>query len=113
MKKFLIIIGGLIGVIILAMILVPIIFKDDIKKAVDDAITENVKANVFYDPNGINLTLFKNFPNFTFGMENFGVSGLDQFKSDTLVSVGSFEIVIDLMSAISGDQITINSITLD
>ena len=113
MKKFLVIIGGLVGIIILAMILIPIIFKDDIKKAVDDAIAENVKANVFYDPDGINLTLFSNFPDFTFGMENFGVSGLDQFKSDTLVSVGSFEVVIDLMSAISGDQITISSITLD
>lgn len=113
MKKFLVIIGGLIGIIILAMILIPIIFKDDIKKAVDDAIAENVKANVFYNPDGINLTLFSNFPNFTFGMEDFGVSGLDKFKSDTLVSVGSFEVVIDLMSAISGDQITINSITLD
>lgn len=113
MKKFLVIIGGIVGIIILAMILIPIIFKDDIKKAVDDAIAENVKANVFYDPDGINLTLFSNFPDFTFGMENFGVSGLDQFKSDTLVSVGSFEVVIDLMSAISGDQITISSITLD
>lgn len=113
MKKFLVIIGGLVGIIILAMVLIPIIFKDDIKKAVDDAISENVKANVFYDPDGINLTLFSNFPDFTFGMENFGVSGLDQFKSDTLVSVGSFEVVIDLMSAMSGDQITISSITLD
>jgi hypothetical protein len=113
MKKFLVIIGGLVGIIILAMILIPIIFKDDIKKAIDNAIAENVKANVFYDPDGINLTLFSNFPNFTFGMKNFGVSGLDQFKSDTLVSVESFEVVIDLMSAISGDQITISSITLD
>ncbi|MFY0651449.1 MAG: hypothetical protein JXQ96_05420 [Cyclobacteriaceae bacterium] len=113
MKKVLIVVGGLIGVLLLAMVLVPIIFKDDIKQAVDDAIAENVDANVFYDPDGLNLTLFSNFPDFTFGMESFGISGKDKFATDTLVSVGSFEVVIDLMSAISGDQITISSITLD
>ncbi|MEQ6119914.1 AsmA-like C-terminal region-containing protein [Reichenbachiella sp. MALMAid0571] len=113
MKKFLVIIGSLIGVLILAMILIPIIFKDDIKKAVDDAMADNLNANVFYDPDGINLTLFSNFPDFTFGMDDFGISGIGKFEGDTLVSVGSFEVVIDVMSVISGDKITISSITLD
>jgi len=113
MKKFLVIIGSLIGVLILSMILIPIIFKDDIKKAVDDAMADNLNANVFYDPNGINLTLFSNFPDFTFGMDDFGISGIGKFEGDTLVSVGSFEVVIDVMSVISGDKITISSITLD
>lgn len=113
MKKFLVVIGALVGLLLLTMILVPIIFKDDIKKAVDDAMADNINAQVFYDPDGINLTLFSNFPNLTFGLSQFGLSGNDPFKGDTLVSVGSFEIVIDLMSVISGDQITINSIILD
>ena len=113
MKKFLVVIGALVALVVLAMVLLPIIFKDDIKKAVDDAVSENIDANVFYDPDGISVTLFSNFPNLTFGMDDFGISGLGKFEEDTLVSVGSFEIVIDLMSAISGDQIVINSITLD
>ena len=99
--------------IFLVLVLVPIIFKDDIKKAVDEAMAENLRAKVFYDPSGFNLTLLSNFPNFTIGMENFGISGVDQFEGDTLVSVGSFEVIVDLMSVISGNQITINAITLD
>lgn len=113
MKKVIIIVGGVIAVLLVVAVLVPVIFKDDIKKAVDQAVAENVRAKVFYDPDGLNLTLFKNFPNFTLGMEQFGISGIDQFEGDTLVSVGSFEVVIDLMSVVSGDQIMINAITLD
>lgn len=112
MKKVLIIVIGLVAAIIVVAMLIPIIFKDDIRNAVDEAIAENVNANVFYDIDGINLTLFKNFPDFTLGMENFGVSGKDEFKNDTLVSVGSFEVVIDLMSVVAGDRITIDAITL-
>ncbi len=113
MKKFLAIVGGLIAVLLLAMILVPVIFKDDIKKAVDDAMAENLNARVYYDPDGINLTLFSNFPNFTFGLEDFGIVGHAPFDKDTLVAVQSFEIVIDIMSVVSGEEITIKSVTLD
>lgn len=113
MKKLLVFLGGLVVLILIAAILIPVIFKDDIKKAIDGAVAENINANVFYDPDGLSLTLINNFPNFTLGLENFGISGKDEFEKDTLVSVGSFEIIIDLMSVISGDQITINAITLD
>ena len=113
MKKIIIFLGGLIVLILLIAVSIPIIFKDDIKKAIDEAVAENINANVFYDPDGLNLTLLSNFPNFTLGIENFGISGKDEFSKDTLVSVGSFEVVINLMSVISGNKLTINAITLD
>ena len=112
MKKLLIVLGVLLVSLLGILIAVPILFKEDAKKAVDDAIAEQVNAHVFYDQEGFSLSLFENFPNFTFSMKDFGVSGIDAFASDTLIQVASFEITLDLLSVISGEQIMINEISL-
>ena len=112
MKKLLVVLGVLLVSLLGILIAVPILFKEDAKKAVDDAIAEQVNAHVFYDQDGFSLSLFENFPNFTFSMKDFGVSGIDAFASDTLIQVASFEITLDLLSVISGEQILINEISL-
>ena len=112
MKKSLVVLGVLLVSLLGILIAVPILFKEDAKKAVDDAIAEQVNAHVFYDQEGFSLSLFENFPNFTFSMKDFGVSGIDTFASDTLIQVASFEITLDLLSVISGEQIMINEISL-
>ena len=112
MKKLLVVLGVLLVSLLGILIAVPILFKEDAKKAVDDAIAEQVNAHVFYDQEGFSLSLFENFPNFTFSMKDFGVSGIDTFASDTLIQVASFEITLDLLSVISGEQILINEISL-
>ena len=112
MKKLLVVLGILLVSLLGIFIAVPILFKEDAKKAVDDAIAEQVNAHVFYDQEGFSLSLFENFPNFTFSMKDFGVSGIDTFASDTLIQVASFEITLDLLSVISGEQIMINEISL-
>ena len=112
MKKFFLVIAGLIIIILAAAFILPIIFKDDIKTALDAEISNNVNAKVFYDAEHLNLTLFKNFPNITVGMGDFGVVGIEQFEGDTLMSMGSFEVVVDIMSVISGDKINVKSISL-
>lgn len=113
MKKLAKILGIVFVVFLAVIIILPLVFKDDIKNAVDDAIAENVDARVFYDPDGFGLSLIPNFPNFTFSMSDFGVAGKGEFEGDTLLSVGSFEFIIDLMSVVNGDQIGINAIILD
>lgn len=99
--------------LIVAIIVLPIIFKDDIRKALDDAMAENLNATVYYDIDGFNISLIKNFPDLTVSMSDFGVVGADEFEKDTLASVGTFLVTVDLMSAISGDQIIVEEILLD
>ena len=113
MKKFLIILGVVFVILISAIIVLPIIFKDDIRKSFDVAVAENVNAKVYYDIDGFSLSLIKNFPDITVSMSDFGVAGVDIFENDTLVSIGEFLVTVDLMSAISGDQIIIKKILLD
>lgn len=113
MKKLAKIFGIILIIFLAVIITVPIVFKDDIKSAIDTAIAENVNANVYYDPDGFGLSLIPNFPNFTFSMSDFGVAGVNEFEGDTLLNVRSFEFIIDVMSVISGEQIAINAIVLD
>jgi hypothetical protein len=113
MKKFLIIIGVVFALVITAIVVLPIIFKDDIRQAMDDGMSENLNAKVYYDIDGFSLSLIKNFPDITVSMRDFGVVGVGTFEKDTLVSVGNFLVTVDLMSAISGDQIIVKEILLD
>ena len=113
MKKIFIGIAIVLGLLIVSILVAPIIFKDDIRKAIDQTMDENLNAKVFYDTDQFSLSLISNFPDFTVSMSDFGIVGLGAFSADTLVSVGSFEISVDLMSAVSGDQIKINEVLLN
>ena len=61
MKKLLVVLGILLVSLLGILIVVPILFKEDAKKAVDDAIAEQLNAHVFYDQDGLSLSLFENF----------------------------------------------------
>ncbi len=113
MKKVFIAIAIVLGLLIVTIFAAPVIFKDDIQKAIDKTMAESLNAKVFYDTDQFSLSLISNFPDFTVAIGDFGIVGINQFSKDTLVSVGSFEITVDLMSAISGDQIQINEVLLD
>ncbi|SDK66144.1 AsmA family protein [Catalinimonas alkaloidigena] len=112
MKKILYIVGGIVAFLLLAAALIPVLFKDQIKAQVDKALAESLKADVYYSADDFQLSLFRHFPNASVGLKNFGVVGRDQFAGDTLVNVGEFELVLNLMS-LFGDQITVNSVVLD
>ena len=111
-KIILSVIGGLIGLLVLAGILVPIIFKDDIKKSIDGAIAENVNARVEFDVNDFDISLFSNFPSLTVSMGDVAVIGIEEFDGDTLASFSSFSIALNLMDVIGGEM-KINGIYLD
>ena len=103
MKKFLMIVAGVLVVLLLAAAIVPVFFKDDIKKAIDDAVAENVNANVYYDESRLGLTFFKHFPHVTVTMGGLAVVGIDEFKGDTLAAIDQLDIVVNLMSVINGN----------
>ncbi|WP_420576685.1 AsmA-like C-terminal region-containing protein [Ekhidna sp.] len=113
MKKFLKILGTVVVLFVIVIIVLPIIFKDDIRKALDDTIAESIDATVYYDIDGFSLSLIKNFPDITVSMSDFGVVGKGAFEKDTLTSVKNFQVTVDLMSVIKGDQIIVEEISLD
>ncbi len=112
MKKLLIIIVSLIVFIIAAAVILPIIFKSKIVDIVKTEANKNINAKINFD-NNITLSLIKNFPDFTLGINGLSVIGIDEFEGDTLLSLKEFRATLDIMSVINGDKIKIRSVLLD
>ncbi len=112
LKWTLIFVGGLFAVIIAAAFILPIIFKDDIKKAIDDQLATSVNADVVFDVDKFSLTLFKNFPNITAEMGNLGVLNREPFAGEVLFAVEKFEVEVNLKDILFGDQLRVKGITM-
>ncbi len=113
MKKALKISGITLGVLLVVLFTFPFIFKKQIKEKLDSEIAKSVNAKVYYDVDQFGLTIFRNFPNLTLTLGDFGIVGkAEAFEGDTLMDVKKFRVVLDIMSVISGDKIKINSIYL-
>jgi hypothetical protein len=112
MKKVIFALGILLALFVISAIALPLIFKEDIKAAIDQQISNNVKAKVFYDQSSIDVSLIKRFPNLSVSMGNIGIVGVSPFEGDTLAAMKQFTVAVNLFS-LFGDQITISGIYLD
>lgn len=112
MKKIIIVIASIVTLILVAAILIPVIFKSGIMQGIQKTLDENMDADVYFDPSKFDLTLFKSFPNPTASIDDFGIVGIDQFAEDTLLSVKSLDITIDVFSLFGGEY-AIKSINLN
>src|SRR6187431_1214246 len=112
LKWTLIVVGSLSAIIIAAALIIPVVFKDDIKKAIDDQLATSVNADVLFDIEKFNLTVFKNFPNITVEIGDLGVVNREPFAGDVLFAVEKFEVEINLKDILFGDQLRVKGITL-
>jgi hypothetical protein len=112
MKKFLLITGSVIIVLLGALIAAPFLFKDKIFAIVKEQANNNINATVNFD-NNLDLSLLSSFPNFSLGIHNLSVVGINEFEGDTLLALKTFSATLDLMSVIKGDQIKVIKILLD
>ena len=116
MKKALkwtfIIIGGLVVLLLAAAFIVPIVFKDDIKAAIDKEIAKSVNADVLFDIDKFDLTLFKNFPNITAQMREFGVINRAPFEGVPLFVAEEFEVEVNLKDILFGDELRVKGISI-
>ncbi|RLD43350.1 MAG: hypothetical protein DRI86_10165 [Bacteroidetes bacterium] len=110
MKKLIKITSIFIVLLIMAIIVTPFFFKDKITEIVKKEINNNVNAEV--DFGDVSLTLFKNFPDFTFSINNLKIIGIDEFKNKTLFATKEISLTIDLGSVFSGEY-ELNKILLN
>ncbi|MFI5222176.1 MAG: AsmA-like C-terminal region-containing protein [Bacteroidia bacterium] len=112
MKKFFIILLSIIVLLIAAIIILPIVFKGKIFETVKTEVNKNLNAKVSFN-NDLTLSLLQNFPNFTFGIKDLTVCGINEFEGDTLLSLKEFRATLDIMSVIKGEKIKVREILLD
>ena len=102
---------GLVLLILVAMITIPIIFKEKIREKVEVVINESVNAKVSFDD--YKLGFFKNFPNLSFSLNGLSVVGVDRFENDTLVGFNTFSLVFNLSSLFGDSGYEVKSVVMD
>lgn len=112
MKKLIISITIIIGIIIATLIIIPFFFKDKLVDLIKQQANKNINATVNFN-NNIGLSLIKNFPNFTINIKDLSVIGINDFEGDTLISWDNLEATVDVMSVINGEQIIIRKILVE
>lgn len=100
LKKILKITGIVIVVFIAALFAIPYFFKDQIKNKITEAINESVDAKVSFAD--ADLSLFKNFPNATVGIEKLVIINKAPFEGDTLVSLGELNLKMSIKELFKG-----------
>lgn len=113
MRKLLIVLASILGLLLLTIILVPILFKDQIFNTVKKQIDKSINANINLDPNTFSVSLLSNFPNLTVSMSNFSITGQKPFEGDTLFATQDFSVELDLFSVFNDAPIQINGLSLN
>lgn len=112
LKWSLIGVGSLIALVVVAAIVIPIVFKDDIKAAIDKQLATSVNADVIFDIDKLNITLFKNFPNLTVEMADLGVMNREPFAGEILFATEKFGVEVNLKDILFGDQLKVKGISV-
>lgn len=98
------------GLLIVAILLIPVFFKDKIKELIISEFEKSTEAELYFGD--VSLSLFNNFPDFTLGLSDMGIIGKGLFAGDTLLSVGHMSASIDLQEVLFGESISLKSINL-
>lgn len=84
LKKVLKIIGIVLGLLVLAALAIPFLFKDQIKAKIESTLNESVDAKIAFAE--ADLSLFKNFPNASVSIAKLSIINKAPFEGDTLVA---------------------------
>ena len=110
-KKIAKITGISLGAIIALLFILPFLFKGKIVSAVKEAANNNLNAKVSFNDD-VSLSLLRNFPNLSLGIDNVKVVGVDSFAQDTLIDAKSIRLVLDLASVWKGETVVIRKIAI-
>jgi uncharacterized protein involved in outer membrane biogenesis len=111
-KRIFLVVGGIVVLLIAAAIILPVVFKDEIKAAIDREIAKSVNADVLFDVSRFNLTLFRNFPNMTIEIGELGVFNRAPFEGVPLFVMQRLEIELNLKQLLIDKQLRIKGIRL-
>ncbi len=96
--------------LIILIILLPILFKDEIVQFIKDEANANLNAEL--DFGEVNLSLLSTFPKFSLEINDLTLTGVDEFEGIELIEIKQTNLKLNLWSVISGDQYEISSVGL-
>ena len=113
--RILIIVGAVLVLPLVALVVLPFVFRDRIVARVKSEVNQTIDARVDWRAAG--LSIFREFPNLTLRLDNLSVANNGRFAGDTLANVGRLQVVLDLGSVLrnvrQGAPIIVRSVELD
>lgn len=106
MKKALIIIGGLLVLFLAALFIIPVFFKDEILALVKSQANKSLTADVNFSD--ADISLLRSFPRLHLSLDSVSIVNRKPVQ-DTLVSMTSLALSIDLWSYLANDKLDILS----
>lgn len=100
-KRIFIVLLVLIVLFVGALVAIPYFFKDEILATVKTEINKAVNAKV--DFADVDISLLRSFPDLSLKLENLEVVGIEEFEGVKLMGGESFDLTVDVMSAINSD----------
>ena len=110
MKKIAKITGVILVCVLALMFVLPFAFQGKIKEIVIKEGNKMLNAEFGFD--GINISLFKEFPKASVGLEGFWLKGINEFENDTLLYAGEAQVAVDVMSLFGDTGFDISKVLL-
>lgn len=111
MKKFLIIVGIIFVLLVGALIVIPIIYEDEIYAEAEKAANEAVDAEV--ELGSVKVSLLRSFPKAYVELRDVRITGVGEFEDQLLLDVKSISSSISLSSLWSEEGLNIDRISID
>ncbi|HUF76750.1 MAG TPA: AsmA-like C-terminal region-containing protein [Longimicrobiales bacterium] len=97
-KKILVAVGAVVAVVLLLLLSIPVFFEGRIERRLQAEVEERTGLQVTWDDVG--LSLLRDFPHVTLSILELDAVGTDRFQGDTLASIGSLRVALDLGSVV-------------
>lgn len=110
MKKAAAIIGVIILVFIAILVIVPVFFKGDILRIIQNQTSRYIQADLKIGD--MSLSMFRSFPDLNVSLDDVIITGQGEFAGDTIVYLSHFEASVNLKSLVSGKELIVNKLLL-
>jgi hypothetical protein len=112
LKRLIYFILGLLILLIIAVVLVPVLFKGELQDLAINEINKNINAKLTFDE--VNVSLIKSFPDFSVCLENYEIQGIEEFEGIPLAKGKSICVDAHLWSVLNkSTSIKVKSISLE
>lgn len=110
LKKIFITLSLFIILLIGAVLAVPYLFKDKLTALAKDEMNTYLNAEANFQ--SVSISIIKDFPNLSFGLEGLTIVNQAPFEGDTLANIGSLGFSIDILPILQSNKVHINSISI-
>ncbi len=103
--------GGIIGFILLAMLIIPTLFKDTISEKIRQLAGEYLSSEVQFKDSDVSF--FRHFPSLTLSLEEVQLNGSGPFSGEAFIRAGELAFAINIWKLLVSNVVDIDRIILE